>query len=99
MQELQKVLHNVYVCEFPMSFIMNCLFFKESLSFQLPFYEEVVAEKEKENERVWNEKLHAIQRKIAARKIQIHFRQYLNCIKTRDSKKNKKGSKKKLVQK
>lgn len=78
---------------------MNCLFSKESISFQLSFYEEVMAEKEKENERVWNEKLHAIQRKIAARKIQIRFKQYLNYLKTRDSKKNKKGSKKKFVQK
>lgn len=72
---------------------------QKSILFQIPFYQEVIIEKEAENERIWNEKLHAIQRKIAARKIQIHFRRYLNYIKTRDSKKSKKGSKKKPTQK
>jgi len=57
----------------------------------MPFYNEVIIEKENENNRFWHEKLYAIQRKIAARKIQMHFRRYLNYIKTRDVKKNKKG--------
>lgn len=61
----------------------------------MPFYNNVVIEKEEENDRIWNSKLHEIQRKIAARKIQMHFRRYLNYIKTRDIKKNKKGQHKK----
>jgi hypothetical protein len=54
----------------------------------------VIREKEEENDRIWHEKLYQIQRKIAARKIQLNFRRYLNYIKTRDIKKNKKGQKK-----
>lgn len=61
----------------------------------MPSYKEVLAEKEAEYERIWNENLHTIQRKIAARKIQIRFRQYLNYIKTRETRKTKKASKKK----
>lgn len=61
----------------------------------MPFYNNVIIEIEIENDRIWNEKLYEIQRKIAARKIQICFRRYLNYIKTRDSKKNKKGQHKK----
>lgn len=61
----------------------------------MPFYNNVVLEKEEENDRIWHAKLHEIQRKIAARKIQMHFRRYLNYIKTRDIKKNKKGQHKK----
>ncbi|KAE9524130.1 hypothetical protein AGLY_015495 [Aphis glycines] len=68
---------------------------KESISYQMPFYNNVVIEKEEENDRIWHSKLHEIQRKIAARKIQMHFRRYLNYIKTRDIKKNKKGQHKK----
>jgi len=61
----------------------------------MPFYNQVVIENEEENNRIWHEKLYAIQRKIAARKIQMHFRRYLNYIKaTRDAKKNKKGQNK-----
>lgn len=61
----------------------------------MPTYNEVILEKEIENDRIWHEKLYEIQRKIAARKIQIHFRRYLNYIKTRDNKRNKKGQSKK----
>ncbi|XP_022170359.1 uncharacterized protein LOC111033757 [Myzus persicae] len=68
---------------------------QESISLQMPFYNNVVLEKEEENDRIWHAKLHEIQRKIAARKIQMHFRRYLNYIKTRDIKKNKKGQHKK----
>ncbi|CAH1731951.1 unnamed protein product [Aphis gossypii] len=68
---------------------------QESISYQMPFYNNVVIEKEEENDRIWHSKLHEIQRKIAARKIQMHFRRYLNYIKTRDIKKNKKGQHKK----
>lgn len=57
-------------------------------------YNAVVLEKEEESNRIWQAKLYEIQRKIAARKIQMHFRRYLNFIKTRDIKKNKKGQKK-----
>lgn len=60
----------------------------------MPFYDTVIKEKEEENDRIWHAKLYEIQRKIAARKIQMHFRRYLLFIKTRDSKKNKKGQKK-----
>ncbi|XP_025194254.1 uncharacterized protein LOC112593883 [Melanaphis sacchari] len=72
---------------------------QESISYQMPFYNNVVLEKEEENDRVWHSKLHEIQRKIAARKIQMHFRRYLNYIKTRDMKKNKKGQHKKTQSK
>lgn len=65
----------------------------------MPFYNEVIAEKEEEENRIWNEKLYAIRRKIAARKIQIHFRRYLNYIKTRDAKKNKRGGQHKIKSK
>ncbi|XP_025421957.1 putative leucine-rich repeat-containing protein DDB_G0290503 [Sipha flava] len=65
-----------------------------SISDQVPFYNDVIREKEEENDRIWHEKLYQIQRKIAARKIQLNFRRYLNYIKTRDIKKNKKGQKK-----
>ncbi|VVC44133.1 Sterile alpha motif/pointed domain [Cinara cedri] len=68
---------------------------QELISCQMPFYSEVILEQEMENERIWNEKLHVIQRNIAARKIQIRFRSYLNYIKTRDAKKTKKGQHKK----
>jgi len=61
----------------------------------MPFYNNVLLEKEEENDRIWHAKLHEIQRKIAARKIQMHFRKYLIYIKTRDIKKNKKGQNKK----
>lgn len=60
------------------------------------FYNNVITEIEIENDRIWHEKLYAIQRKIAARKIQMRFRRYLNYIKTRDSKKTKKGQHKKF---
>lgn len=60
----------------------------------MPFYDTVIKEKEEENDRIWHAKLYEIQRKIAARKIQMHFRRYLIFIKTRDSKKSKKGQKK-----
>lgn len=62
----------------------------------MPFYSEVILEQEMENERIWNEKLHTIQRNIAARKIQIRFKSYLNYIRTRDVKKTKKGQHRKL---
>lgn len=61
----------------------------------MPFYNDVIIEKEIENDKIWQEKLYEIQRKIAVRKIQIRFRRYLNYIKTRDNKRNKKGQVKK----
>lgn len=72
---------------------------QESIAGQRPLYDAVIAEKEVENERIWHEKLYAIQRQIAARKIQMHFRRYLNYIKTRDAKKAKKGQHKKAQSK
>lgn len=61
----------------------------------MPLYNEVIREIEAENDRIWHAKLYEIQRKIAARKIQLNFRRYLNYIKTRDIKKNKKDKHKK----
>lgn len=84
MKGIQLKEYNSFVC------------LQESISRQMPYYSEVIHEQEMENERIWNEKLHAIQRNIAARKIQIRFRSYLNYIKTsRDVKKTKKGQHKK----
>lgn len=65
----------------------------------MPCYNNVIIEKKTEEDRIWQEKLYEIQRRIAVRKIQMHFRRYLNYIKTRDIKKNKKGQHKKLQSK
>lgn len=73
--------------------------FQELISIQMPYYNKVIIEKKMEEDRIWQEKLYVIQRKIAVRKIQMHFRRYLNYIKTRDIKKNKKGQHKKLQSK
>ncbi|XP_050529031.1 RING finger protein PFF0165c-like [Daktulosphaira vitifoliae] len=73
------------------------VFLKESIDSQKIKFELVMKEKEKENERLWLEKLTEIQRKIAARKIQSSFRQYLNYIRTKAKKFKNKGQSKKVL--